>query len=157
MAYCEPEDLGRYGINAEALEGTPAQDQEVPVIESWADYMDSYLGKQFTLPLLAFGNDLKNCNAAFAARNLLDVRGRKPGEHPEDQAIDLECDRWQKWLEQIAAGKITPVVTATPPAAGGGSSASPGAPMVASNYSRGWQDDLGASPSGVPFAGRRRG
>lgn len=153
MAYCVPEDLGRFGINSEALEGTPAEDQEVPVIDSWASYMDSYLGKQFTLPLLTFGADLKNCNSAFAARNLLDVRGRKPGENPEDTAIDLECDRWQKWLEQIAAGKVTPVVTSSP--SPGGTTVTPGAPLVMSNLSRGWQNDVGAD-SGVPFSGRRR-
>jgi hypothetical protein len=154
MAYCVPEDLGRFGINAAALEDTPAEDQMEPVIDSWAGYMDSYLGKQFTLPLLIYGKELTNCNSAFAARNLLDVRGRKPGENPEDQAIDLECDRWQKWLEQIAAGKVTPVVTPSPSPTTG--STTPGGPLVMSNYSRGWQDDIGAAASGIPFAGRRR-
>jgi phage gp36-like protein len=154
-SYCTPEDLGRYGINSEALEGIPDVDGQRPPIEGTSDYMDGYLGKQFTLPLLAFGDDIRECCAVITSWRILRVRGLKPGENPEDNALYLDYKEKIRWLEQIAAGKVTPVVTPSP-TPGTGGSVTPGGPMVLSNESRGWQDDVGASPSGVPFAGRRR-
>jgi phage gp36-like protein len=153
--YCTPEDLGRFGVNAQALEDISAEDGQAPPIEGTSDYMDGYLGKQFTLPLLAFGDDIKECCAVISAWRILRVRGLKPGENVEDNALYLDYKEKIRWLEQIAAGKVTPVVTPSPSPTTG--STAPGGPMVMSNYSRGWQDDVGASPSGLPFAGRRRG
>jgi phage gp36-like protein len=155
-SYCTTEDLGRFGVNAQALEDISAEDGQAPPIEGTSDYMDGYLGKQFALPLIAFGDDIRECCAVITAWRVLRVRGLKPGENPEDNALYLDYKEKIRWLEQIAAGKVTPVVTPSPTTPGTGSS-TPGGPSVMSNYSRGWQDDIGATPSGLPFAGRRRG
>lgn len=151
--YCSVRDLERFGVNRKALEDVQQKDGQAPPIESAGDFMDGYLGKQFTLPLLAFGDDLRECCAVIAAWRVLRTRGLKPGENPEDNALYLEYKEKIRWLEQIAAGKVTPVVTPSPTA--GAAGVTPGAPLVLSNVSRGWQDAVGTS-SGLPFAGRRR-
>jgi phage gp36-like protein len=152
--YCTAEDLEIYGVNAQALEDLSAANNQEPPIQGASDYMDGYLGKQFTLPLLAFGSDIRECCAVITAWRVLRTRGLRPGENPEDNALYLDYKEKIRWLEQIAAGKVTPVVTPSP--SPGGGTSSPGGPMVLSNVSRGWQDDAGGMPSGVPFAGRRR-
>jgi phage gp36-like protein len=160
--YCDVEDLGRFGVNAQALEDISAQDGQAPPIEGASRFMDGYLGKQFTLPFVpdpldpvarpGFGDDIRECCAVITAWRVLRVRGIKPGENPEDSALYLDYKEKIRWLEQIAAGKVTPVVTASASAISPGA---PSGPMVTTNVSRGWQSE-GVGDSGVPFSGRRR-
>lgn len=160
--YCLPEDLGRFGVNAQALEDISAEDGQKPPIAGTSDFMDGYLGKQFTLPLVpdpldpvarpGFGDDIRECCAVITAWRVLRTRGLKPGENPEDSALFLDYKEKIRWLEQIAAGRVTPVVTATVSPLGPGA---PSGPQVTTNVSRGWQSE-GGGDSGAPFSGRRR-
>ena len=151
--YCTPEDLARYGVNAKALEVISVEDGQKPPIDSTSDFMDGYLGKQFQLPLLVFGSDITECCAVITAWRVLRTKGIRPGDHPEDSALYLDNKEKVRWLEQIAAGKVTPVVTASPTLDGG--FVSPAGPTVTSSGSRGWHNESSGSGD-VPFGGRRR-
>jgi phage gp36-like protein len=150
--YADVVDYGRFGVNTQATEDLPSEENLAPPLSSASRVMDSYLGKQFNLPLTEWADDLRECCVVIAS---LDdhVHARfKPGENPEDQPIGLRYLWWIDWLKQVAKDEATPVVTETPEPGGGASGMSAGA-MVISNESRQYQDDKGA---GWAFQGRRR-
>lgn len=149
--YCTPADLARFGVNAEAIASVGVQANQRPPIAESSALMDGYLASQFKLPLVSWGSDITGCCAVIAAYTVLRVRGLKPGENPEDNALYLEYKERLRWLEQIAAGKIHPVVKDSSSEAAG---VSPARPFMASNAQRGYFNE---DPScALPFQGRRR-
>lgn len=151
--YCTVEDIGRLGVNAQALEDVPSEDGQLPAIQAASDEVDSYLSKRYTLPLVAWGKKLREVTAVLAAWFIVGTEGIKPGENPEDNVLVMRVKEARAWLKMVADGTVDAGVTPTPDPGG---AAAPGAPMVLSNRSRGWQDDTGGMASGLPFAGRRR-
>jgi phage gp36-like protein len=151
--YCEEEEIGVYGVNAEAIEGLGLADRITPAIEAASDEMDSYLRSQYTLPLISWGSDLRACAAVIAAWNIVRVRGFRPGDNPEDSALYLEYKAKIRWLEQIAADTVHPEVTDSSSGAQVGVS-TVSLPIISSNVQRGYfNDDPG---SALPFQGRRQ-
>jgi phage gp36-like protein len=150
--YADVVDYGRFGVNVAALEDLAIEENLAPPLSSASRVMDSYLGKQFNLPLTEWGDDLRECCAVIAGYTALLVRGLKPDENPEDASIGIRYAWWIDWLKQVAKDEVTPVVTETPEPGGGASGMSAGAAVI-SNESRQYQDDKGA---GWAFQGRRR-
>lgn len=153
VSYCDVPDLGRYGVNAEALELLPDAENQTPPIVAASGMIDSYLRQQFTLPLIRWGGDITRACAIIAAWDIIRVRGLKPGENPEDNAIYLAYKEVLRWLELVAAGKVAPDVVdsdTTTPTPGAPS----GAARIASNTQRGYFTN---NPNGaLPFQGSRR-
>jgi len=151
--YCDPEDLPRFGVNADALAGLSIDERIRPKIRQVSDEMNGYFRSQFTLPLLVWGDDVRGCAAVMAAWEVLRVRGLKPGEDPEDNALRLAYVDKLSWLRQIAGGNVRPGVTDSSAASSSGTNAPAASAQVASNEQRGWfsRDPADAGP----FTGRR--
>jgi phage gp36-like protein len=151
--YCAPADLGIYGVNAEAISDLSVEEKVLPAIVVASAEIDSYLrgSGRYTLPLTAVGDDVKDAAAVLAAWRVLQVRGLKPGENPEDNALMVEVNRVRKWLAQIASGSVSPNVTdSTPsPTAEGWE----GVGQITSNEQRGTFNSYGG---GYAFQGRRQ-
>ena len=150
--YADPVDLGRFGVNAEAFSDLSDAEHQLPPLSSASRIMDSYLSKQFNLPLLAWGDDLRECCSVLAAWAMISTRGFKPRENPEDTPLEIRWKWWIDWLEKVAENDLTPVVTPTPLPTGGPTGMSAGA-VVFSNESRGYQGEPGTANA---FTGRRR-
>jgi phage gp36-like protein len=151
-AYCEPSEIGRYGVNAEAI-GELNDELITPVIVAVSDEIDTYLRQQYVLPLTRWGSDITKAAAVMAAWEIISVRGFKPGENIEDSPLRLRYEDVKAWLKMVAAGTVAPDVddsdTSTP-AAG----AQSGSARVTSNSQRGYFSE-DASRVG-PFQGGRR-
>lgn len=145
--YCTKEELGRYGINREALEKTSETDQD-KAIGAASGIIDSYLRSRFTLPLVAFGEDIRMHCAAIAVYILLRTRGYNPAE-PDDDMVQTGYDQAIAWLKDVAANRATPDVTDSSPGSPA-PGARGGAPRVESNSQRGWfrRDGKGGAFSG---------
>lgn len=139
--YCTVAEIARWGVSAEALDGIPAKPEtetsgginQRDAILGASDVIDGYLRSRFTLPLTAWEQDLRRACAVIAAWDLISVRGYSPDDDP---ALKARYDAIIKWLEGVAAGKITPSVTDSSPGAEPGSPS--GGPRVISSTSRGW-------------------
>lgn len=157
--YCSKEDVTRLGIGKSAVKSIEVGNLEAP-IEPASRVMDSYLRKamfpetitpRYVLPLTRVGSDMKECCAVLVAWRVLKVVGYN-ASIPAHELVRLDYEDKIKWLEQIAAGKVSPdvddssdpTVVVEPETPGG-------APMVITNLSRGWQD-----PGNGAFTGWRR-
>lgn len=152
--YCTVDDLGRFGVNAQAIEDLAREENQEPPIAARSAFIDSYLNRVFTMPILVWGADVKECCAVLVAWDVISVRGFKPGENTEDHPLRVRYEDMITWLDMIAKGQVKPVLTdSSPVPPGGGGSGSTFRPRAVSNAQRGWQsdDDLGG-----PFTGRRR-
>lgn len=152
--YCTVADLGRFGVNAQATEDLPVPENLTPAIEARSAFIDSYLNLKFTLPILVWGADLKECCAVLAAWDVISVRGFKPDENPEDHPLRIRYEDMIKWLESIRDGELIPVVTDSDTGDDGDSGGGMRAPQVGCNESRGYQSD-DTTKTGA-FQGRRR-
>lgn len=154
-SYCDPADLGRYGINAEALDDLTVEEKVKPKIREISGRIDSYLRAHFALPLSAWGDDIRGCCAIISAWEVVSlVRGLRPGEDIENNPLYKAAQQQWKWLAAIAGGTVHPDVTDSSPGAQEGISLDQ--PAVISDELRGWSTD-NASPGGaLPFQGRRR-
>lgn len=153
VTYCDYADLGRYGVNAEALERLSVEENENGPISAATSTVNSYLRAQYVLPILRAGDDIKQATAIIAAWNVIRVRGFKPGENPEDSALRLAYEDTIRWLEKVAAGSAFPDIDDSDP--GTPDAGVPaGVPIVASNSQRGYfnEDPFRAGP----FQGSRR-
>jgi len=154
LEYCTANDLGVFGVNAEALEALPIQDNEQGPIAAASARIDSYLRQQYVLPLTRVGQDIREACAIIAAYRVLSVRGLKPGENPEDANIRLQYEDTIRWLEKIAAGSVSPDIDDSDPGTPAAGEQA-GAPRVSSNAQRGWYTEGGARMA-LPFQGGRR-
>lgn len=75
--YAAVRDLGRLGI-AEASLGAVKLSAKVEALIAASDTADRYLCREFTLPLLKWGNDLRRLVAHIAVYDLMSVRGFQP-------------------------------------------------------------------------------
>jgi phage gp36-like protein len=153
-SYCEPEDLGRYAINREALDDRVQEEDIQPAIDSASAEMDDYFRARFTLPLITWSDSVKRCCAVLAAYIAMTTRGWKPGENPEDSPLVMEVDYYRKkWLPGVSGGTVHPGVTDSS-SGGAGPGGVTGRPMMVSNEQRGFFSE---DPSrALPFQGRRR-
>jgi hypothetical protein len=155
--YCDFEDIERYGVNRQALDGFSDDNEKRPAIKAASGRMDGYLraaiikgATDFALPLVSWGEEWSECAAVLSAWILIAGNsGFKPGENPEDTVLRMRYEDMIKWLEGIADRSIAPPgLVGTPPAA-----TTPGFARVSSNQQRGYQSETSA---GGAFTGRRR-
>jgi phage gp36-like protein len=133
--YCTVAEIAEGGVSDQALDGIPVEKQRAR-IRAASDLIDSYLRQRYTLPLQAFGDDIREACEVIAAHELIfGTRGASPDD---DSALSKRYDKKIRWLEQIAAGKVTPDITDSSPGAGAGPAVAPGKPRVISASSRGW-------------------
>ena len=112
-SYATPDDFASLGIVPAALDGI-ADAEKQAALNSASSLADGYLGAKFRLPILTPSADLKGVVCRLANYDLLAVRGF----NPELGADVVIRDRYQdavRWLEGVAAGKITPpLIDSTP-------------------------------------------
>ncbi len=130
VLYATSDDLDRYTLPDKA---TAALDAEVKADGMLAatDEADGYLGGGYTLPLTAWGEDLKMHVAKMASFQLMSRRGYRPGE--SDDLIIKGREDAISWLTQIMHGRLEPpgIVDSTPDEQEYGA-------YVASGCPRGW-------------------
>jgi phage gp36-like protein len=128
--YATMTDLTRLGIPSAALTGVATAAQEAALAAA-SSLADGYIGAQFVLPLTAWGDDLRAHVAAIAAWTVLKTRGFNP-ESNADATVRASYEDAIRWLERVAAGTVSPVVTdATPDEDDAG-------PFVVAYEKRGW-------------------
>lgn len=141
-AYCTIAEIGTLGINPGAI-----SDIELPrktsAIATVSDYIDGFLAGQFTLPLVNWGQDLRQCAAVLVAAQLLRTRGTS--YDPED-SFWMEVKSKETWLQNIARRFVTPRVIDSSPGAKVGVPSS--VPIIASAPGQGWSR---LTPSCGPF------
>lgn len=134
MAYATAADLARLALPARALTGIPLDDQNA-AIDAASAVADGYLAARYTLPLLAWGEDLKRAVSLMAAYDLMTRRGYSP--EGGDEQLRLRYEDAIRWLEQVGKGTISPVGLAeSPPSA----TPAPGdsGPIIAARPLREW-------------------
>lgn len=141
MAYATPAELQSpaFGIPAGGFAGlapTPEEIDEIlgQALDGASGLIDGYLSQRFMLPLIAWGSDFKRACCAIAVYDVMTGQGYNPTGDAEQ--IRKRYEDAIRWLERIAAGQVTPVVT--------DSSAPPTSPSlwggvkVQSQRPRGW-------------------
>lgn len=130
-AYATTTDFANLGLPASATGGMSA-DAITAALAAASRKVDGYLSDAFTLPLVTWSDDITEATCALAAWTLLSVRGFNP-DRGADVAVRQRYEDAVRFLERVADGKITPVVTDSSPAAQPAA-----APIVASDDQRGW-------------------
>lgn len=146
--YCTPRDLTVFGVPAEAIEDVSVDVNIVQTIEAASTWIDGYLKKRYTLPLVTFGVDIKRAAAILAASDVLFSRGIDP-ESASYKVLRQRQDDIVAWLELVGQGSVVPDVTDSSTS---GPIGRPGRARITANSSRGWQTD---STRPAPFQGRR--
>lgn len=104
--YAGPVDITRFAVSEAAIaEVTPTQRADALIAAS--DVAEGYLSAAgYTLPLTAWGNDIRQRVAQLAAATIFRVRGYDP-EGPDKAVFDAEAAAL-KWFEKLAAGTVQP-------------------------------------------------
>lgn len=100
-------DLAQGGVSNANTSEIPAATLDAVLLKR-SVYADGYLGKRYTLPILAWGDDLR---LAVSQLSGWDVMAVVLQMNPEDAANSNWRDRRdeaQRWLEGVAAGRIVP-------------------------------------------------
>lgn len=134
MAYADRTDLSRLGIAAAALSGVATATQDA-ALDAASDTADGYLRGRYTLPLTAWGDDLRAHVCGIAAWRLLATRGFDPNRSG-DIAIRQLYDDAIAWLKDVSAGRVVVSGGNTSPTATRHARAS--GPRVTSDRTRGW-------------------
>lgn len=106
MAYATRAELTTLAIPASALGGISTERQDA-ALEAASRLADGYLNARYRLPLTSYGSDLKRAVCDIAAFILMKARGFSPETADADMLQTAERSA-VKWLEGIAAGKISP-------------------------------------------------
>lgn len=122
----------QYGLRAGVIAGIPEADITASIGAS-SSVADGYLRGKFTLPLVAWGEDLE-LNVCKHAQ--WEVATAQKGFNPENPANSIYLERYNqavRWFEQVARGFVTPsgIVDSTPEAYEGG-------PECETSEPRGW-------------------
>jgi phage gp36-like protein len=106
MAYATRTDLDALGYPSATLAGvsTTIQDDALDAASSLAD---GYLVRRFTLPLSAWGDDLRRAVVHIAAWDLLCRRGFSPNRDADD-VVQVRHDQAMRWLRDVSAGRVEP-------------------------------------------------
>lgn len=130
VTYCDPADITKFAVPEASIEEIGASDR-VAACLAVTDVADGYVGGAYTLPLTAWGTDLRLYCAQMAAAHIFRVRGMDP-EGPDKVVFDAEANAI-KWLDRLANGRLSPpgMVDSTPEVSEGGS-------VVVSRPMRGW-------------------
>lgn len=131
-AYATATDFDSYGVRPAALPDSVLDSDKLGAVTAASAVADSYLGAIYRLPLVSWGEDLKQKVCAIAAFELM---ASQVGFNPEaghNFTILSRKDEAIRWLEGVAKGIVTPSLTsgAEPPA--------PKAFAISSKPQRGW-------------------
>lgn len=130
VTYCLPRDIYRFSVPSDALDGVSHEDQIDACIAA-TDEADGYVGGAYTLPLRAWGEDLRKATARIAGADLLSARGVDP--ESQDAVVFQREEAAKEWLNRLANGRLAPpgMIDQTPETFDGGS-------VVVSRPKRGW-------------------
>lgn len=106
--YAEAADLAQVGLSSDLTTGIDAAVIN-GVLDKRSRFADGYLAGRWTLPLTAWGDDLRLAVCQLAA---WDIMTTVVGMNPEDASNSNWRDRRDEalsWLRDVAAGKVTPV------------------------------------------------
>lgn len=113
--YASQSDLASFGLPTTATSGIAGSvlDEQLTAASEIAE---SYLsGRGYTLPLTAWGRDLRSAVARIAAWYIIvNTRGVNP-EDPGHAGLRMNHDDAMKWLEQVAKGRANLNGVATSP------------------------------------------
>jgi len=145
--YATLPDLVNLGIAGQAIASITTQ-ARLAAITAASRLADSYLASRFTLPLVAWQQDLTRAVVNITTYDLMSQRGFSPAPG-SDENIRLRYEDAIRWLEKVASLMVTPQVTdsssgATPGASGAGGG------DVETSSSRGFSD---RDYSRIPFGG----
>jgi phage gp36-like protein len=143
--YCQPSDLVNLGINPLAFTDVTTAEQTAACIAASAR-ADSYLNGRYTLPLLAWGQDITMMTAYIAVYIVMGARGYSPGSGA-DAIIESRYLEAIKWFEGIQRQSVHPIVTPSVLEPG---DAVHDLPQVQTSPQRGW---LTYSACGKPSVG----
>ena len=135
-------ELGDLGTNPKAFADIE-QARKLQVIAAVSDLIDGYLGR-FVLPLLVWGNDIKQCCATLTSVQL--IRNRGTSADAADR-YDHDEDRWMTWLKSVSAGTTVPRVTDS--SSGSSTGVSAPRPVVISACQRGFSVRGTGNPRGA--------
>lgn len=126
-------NLADLGLDPKAFPSSIDDATKTQHLVSASGKASSYLAKQYTFPLVSWGDDVREAVVAIAVYTLMSRRGFNPA-NPGDQAIVKRYDDAIRWLEGVAKGLVEPsdIVDATPTEDAGG-------PLVASDEPLGWE------------------
>lgn len=105
VVYCDPADITNYAVPEHSIKEL-SQHKRADACISATDIADGYIGTAYTLPLTAWGDDLRQQTAYIAAAILFSGRGfdsRGP-----DKAVADNRDMALKWLDRISNGRLSP-------------------------------------------------
>jgi phage gp36-like protein len=130
VVYALLDDVDRYGLKKDAWGKATVSDVVLQLIAA-SDEADGYINNAFTLPLTAWGSDLRMHVARLASVTLIENRGLKPDGN--DALFRLWRDDAVGWLKRIGQGQLTPpgFVDSTPEVYDAGA-------YVVSEPARGW-------------------
>lgn len=102
-------DLQRMSINANALSSMSEQDKTA-ALASASTEAEGYLAAQFKMPLIAWGDDLRQKVCDIAAFRLLKKRGMMPGGGggAEYELTRQGYEDAISWLKSISRGQVIP-------------------------------------------------
>lgn len=129
--YATPADVYRLTLPERALSDLSDTEVIEAIIAASAD-ADTELGRVYTLPLRAWGDDIRQRVCDVAAFRLLRRRGFNP-ESGNDQVIGKGYDDAMTWFRRVGDGQSKPVGVVDSKAEPMG-----GAPIVRSKPLRGW-------------------
>jgi len=112
--YATLQNLFHLGAPETAFRGQASfEDEELEAgLEAACGHVDSYLSGRFTLPLVSHGEAVTRAVCIVAAYDLLTGRGFNPANQGDDSSqLDKRYESTEKWLEKVAQGLVTPVVT----------------------------------------------
>lgn len=114
QCYASLADLTRYGLPEHALADISISERIEQLLAASSIADGPLYAAGFTLPLLSWGDDLREAVASIAAANCLIQRGFSP--EGSDQTIVDRGERRRRWLDGIGdGGRISPMTKGTPP------------------------------------------
>lgn len=148
--YAEIADARRLGLGARAFSTDEVEGMNANLLAA-SEEADSYLANQYTLPLTAWGQDLRAAVCKIAVYEFLSVRGLNPEPGSSDGNVKDRAKDARTWLMRVGEGKATPggIADSGAPAGVGAPSA---APEVISSEQRGWTSRDDSNHRG-PFVG----
>ena len=141
------DDLQAFTPAATTLSGVSQADQQ-KMLDAVATTADGYLQAQFTMPLVAPYPDDLRMNVCYIAywRLLAGRRGVNPNSDVDKVWRDYH-DQAMRWLEGVAAGKISPSINDSSP-----DEVASGGPSLVTGAQRGWSNRGNTSVDpGTPF------
>lgn len=113
--YATYADMPNWGINAAVLASVPGGTTTVNAqLSSVSRFMDGFFRSQYTLPILEWGDDVRECACVVAAYKVIVIRGFNPSAGG-DVNLRLRYEDQMAWLRMIGLKQVTPSMTDSAP------------------------------------------